>query len=550
MLICAPFHSVSNPPVGMAYLTSYLAQRGIDCRPRDLNIEARAYLRSLTGGDGTAGAFAKVIDDLFALARRTYLAEAMAWSWLDPGQAEALVERATAHPFPALRDFWRDAEIERLLTDPTLQQVGRALRDWLEREADAISRVEDKWVGFSTTVTNIAPSLFLAQCLRKINPDLLLIIGGPHISSRNAEMMLRACKVFDLAVTLPAYEALGTILTDMDTARRGPLPPGVWRVDNQATAVVEGNPGSMRIDLNALPPADWTWARWEQYDSGFLMKNATGEFGKWRPTIPLQTSRGCSYSRCKFCHNVVDYPKYSMQHPDRVIDEVRHQIATVGSRGYFFTDDEFSGSRKRTMEISRKLRRLNEDVRYFCWVRLDKIDEELLEEMYLSGARQLFIGVEAVDDSLLSLMDKGYGSLEALANLKLLRDFADRYPDVVYVFNLIIDYPGETLASVRNTLAIVLDNPDLFVGRVAACCAFHLYEATPAFDRIGKNAVACIEPLLPPGVKIPDLRYIYPPIGIETRAQRMEIWSAIAEFVRFKEPKDYGRSRNTIAIYD
>jgi hypothetical protein len=30
----------------------------------------------------------------------------------------------------------------------------------------------------------------------------------------------------------------------------------------------------------------------------------------------------------------------------------------------------------------------------------------------------------------------------------------------------------------------------------------------------------------------------------------MEIWSAIAEFVRFKEPHDHGHSRNTVAIYD
>ena len=131
-----------------------------------------------------------------------------------------------------------------------------------------------------------------------------------------------------------------------------------------------------------------------------------------------------------------------------------------------------------------------------------------------------------------------------------MRDFADRHPDFVYIFNLIVDYPGETIESVRNTLAIVAEYPDLFVGRVAACCVFHLYEGTPAFERLGDRSIGCIEPLLPKDLAIPDLRYLYQPIGAETRAARMEIWSAIADFVRFKEPNDHGRSRNTIAIYD
>ncbi|MBV8754437.1 MAG: radical SAM protein [Hyphomicrobiales bacterium] len=560
MLVCAPFHSVANPPVGMAYLASYLGERGIDCRPRDINIEAREFVRALPGPDGKPGAFAAIADDLFALARRTYLGEAAAWSWFDSGGLEAVAARALNHPVKAIRDFWRGAEIERLVSDGALRHVSAALHDWLLRQAEAIAGAAAGWVGFSTTITNFAPTLFLARRMRELDPDLLLIIGGPHISARNAAQILRACRVFDFAVPTPAFAALESLLADIGRARHGPLPPGVWRARREATSGngssaasavdIECGSGQVRMDLNALPPADWTWARLSRYDSGFLMKNTSGDFTKWYPTIPVQTSRGCSYSRCKFCHNVVDYPKYSMQRPERVAQEVRHQIATVGSRGFFFTDDEFSGSRRRTVEIGRELRALDEEVRYSCWVRLDKIDAELLDDMYAAGARQLFIGVEAVDDDILLLMDKGYGSREALRNLKLLYQFADRHPDLVYVFNLIVDYPGETLASVRRTLAVVAENPELFVGKVAACCVFHLYEGTPAFEQLGDGATACIDPLLPADVTVPDLRYLYPPVGVETRPDRMEIWSAIAEFVRFKEPHDHGHSRNTVAIYD
>jgi len=428
-----------------------------------------------------------------------------------------------------------------------LLQIGEALRNWLLRQAEDIAAAAEGWVGFSTTVTNLAPTLLLARRLRELDPDILLILGGPHVTQRSAEQMLRTMSVFDLAVIRPSFEALAALLDEPHRARQMTLPPGVWR--RTASGIEHSGPPA-RIDLNVLPPADWAWAKLDRHDSGFLLKSATNNFAKWLPTVPLQTSRGCSYSRCRFCHNVIDYPKYNMQHPQRVAQEIRHQIATVGSRGFFFTDDEFSGSRRRTLEICRELRSIDEEIRYFCWVRLDKIDSELLDEMYAAGARQLFIGVEAVDDDILALMDKGYGSREAVQNLKLLRHFSDRHADFVYVFNLIVDYPGETLDSVRNTLSIVVENPELFVGKVAACCVFHLYEGTPAFTQLGHEAVACIDPLLPAGIRIPDLRYLHSPCGIDTRDDRMEIWSAIAEFVHFKEPRQNGPTRNTIAIYD
>jgi radical SAM superfamily enzyme YgiQ (UPF0313 family) len=79
-----------------------------------------------------------------------------------------------------------------------------------------------------------------------------------------------------------------------------------------------------------------------------------------------------------------------MQRPERVIAEIKHQISDVRTRGFFFTDDEFVGSRCRTTEICDKLIELNEEIRFFCWLRLDSFDPQLLEKMYDAGARQFF----------------------------------------------------------------------------------------------------------------------------------------------------------------
>jgi hypothetical protein len=131
----------------------------------------------------------------------------------------------------------------------------------------------------------------------------------------------------------------------------------------------------------------------------------------------------------------------------------------------------------------------------------------------------------------------------------MLHDFWQDHPDFIYTFNLIVDYPGESIHSVRNTAAIIGEDPQLFYDHVAACCRFHLYEGTPEFVRLGANAFGCLEGLLPPGVNVPSFRYLFPRVTPDT-TERMRIWSAIADFVNFAGCRDVAGERRESAIYD
>src|SRR5262245_61943869 len=122
MFVCAPFHSIANAPVGMAYLRSFLQQRGIDCPLEDLNITARMYLMENQDLDADAAARRRIVDEMFALSRRTYMAEALTWSWLSGDGAEGLVDRLRLHPSQTLRDFWLGAGIEDIITRPEIER--------------------------------------------------------------------------------------------------------------------------------------------------------------------------------------------------------------------------------------------------------------------------------------------------------------------------------------------------------------------------------------------------------------------------------------------
>src|SRR5207249_3151046 len=116
---------------------------------------------------------------------------------LDPGGAAALVTRTLSHRFQPVHDFWDEVAITRLVTDDVVALLSAALRDWLLARAEEIAREAEGWVGFSMAVTNVPATLLLARRLRELNPDLLLVVGGPHVTARSAAAILRSCPFLD-----------------------------------------------------------------------------------------------------------------------------------------------------------------------------------------------------------------------------------------------------------------------------------------------------------------------------------------------------------------
>src|SRR5215475_10106794 len=98
MLVCAPFHSISNAPVGTAYLRSFLEDRAIACPIVDLNIQARDYLLKEPGLDSDPQTRREVLDDVFSLGRRTHLGELIAWSWMHPDGLPGVLRQVRSHP--------------------------------------------------------------------------------------------------------------------------------------------------------------------------------------------------------------------------------------------------------------------------------------------------------------------------------------------------------------------------------------------------------------------------------------------------------------------
>lgn len=121
----------------------------------------------------------------------------------------------------------------------------------------------------------------------------------------------------------------------------------------------------------------------------------------------IMTSRGCPYS-CSFCGFKEFWGRrIRWRSTENVIEEIIRLKEKFGVRYFGFWDAVFTLNRKRTIQLCRKLRETDPEIRWECMTRIDLIDNELIQEMKKAGCQKMRIGVESGSDRILKHLRKG-----------------------------------------------------------------------------------------------------------------------------------------------
>ncbi len=147
------------------------------------------------------------------------------------------------------------------------------------------------------------------------------------------------------------------------------------------------------MDLDSLP-----FPRWDLV----AQKRRSGIRMVARPVgggFPLLSSRGCP-EFCTYCPHRILAP-YRTRSVHNIVDEIE-QMYRLSRRPYLiFRDPLFTESRDRVLEFCREIRRRDLRFRFECETRLDRLDYDLLHEMYGAGLRIISFGVESVSAEVL-----------------------------------------------------------------------------------------------------------------------------------------------------
>lgn len=155
--------------------------------------------------------------------------------------------------------------------------------------SDLFSRNPDV-IGFSCYIWNIEETIVVINMLKKIKPELKIVLGGPEVSYDTDYWMERLPDV-DFIVMGEGEETFDHLLTEIATTQKYHMVFGIaYRKQLDSGKEIRINPGRPKLDLNTLP-------------SPHRFVEDLPQLGN--RIVYFETSRGCPFS-CQFCLSSIE----------------------------------------------------------------------------------------------------------------------------------------------------------------------------------------------------------------------------------------------------
>ncbi|MBU1044845.1 MAG: B12-binding domain-containing radical SAM protein [Candidatus Omnitrophica bacterium] len=117
----------------------------------------------------------------------------------------------------------------------------------------------------------------------------------------------------------------------------------------------------------------------------------------------MVTSLGCPF-KCNFCE--AGKSPFNPRSAENVVQEIEECYDKYGIKEIDIFDYEFTGNRKRVLDICALLKQKNIDIIWACRSRIDTVDPELLAIMYKTGCRRIYFGIESGSQEILDIVNK------------------------------------------------------------------------------------------------------------------------------------------------
>jgi len=242
--------------------------------------------------------------------------------------------------------------------------------------------------------TQIDQAKKVADIVKEVDPEILTVVGGPHVTVVPQEFLTEA-KTVDVAVMGEGEYTLPDIAKAQQGAKRLIDVAGIaYRQDGE----VRLNPPRPLIkNLDELPYPAYHLVDMEQY-----LNPVKIEYRSFKPrALAMITSRGCPHGCC-FCSVHLHMGSSFRAHsPGYVANHLQFVLDKYRIKNVFFEDDNLTFDMKRMEAICDQI--IDRKIK-FNWetpngIRADRVNLELLKKMKKAGCRSVFFGVESGDQS-------------------------------------------------------------------------------------------------------------------------------------------------------
>src|SRR5262245_47479678 len=319
---------------------------------------------------------------------------------------------------------------------------GPALGLTLDGCDDAILARDPAVVGFTTTTMSVAKAATVARELRRRRADLVLLVGGPHVTAL-PEATFERLPAFDLGCAGEGEAVLKAVLAALEAGDDPRGTPGlVSFTDDGRVRFVPPSPDE--VDLAALPPLAWDLL--EDFPARY---HAAATYLNRTPFTDLIVSRGCRY-RCTFCDNNTFGRSIRALPVDTILENIDLLVRRHGIRSLFFTDDSLMTLREPFAELCERLIAADYDLEWSLNVRTSEVNPEILRLMRRAGCWQVSYGIESGSWEILRRIKKA--ATPRMHERALWQTQEAGIKSNAYI---IIGFPGETRETLAETEAFL-----------------------------------------------------------------------------------------------
>jgi anaerobic magnesium-protoporphyrin IX monomethyl ester cyclase len=258
--------------------------------------------------------------------------------------------------------------VEYTIKDPVMNIV----TDLYDRKPDVI--------GFSCYIWNIEETIKVINMLKKVMPDVKIVLGGPEVSYDTKEWMETLDNV-DFIVIGEGEETFKQLLEEINSTQKFHMVFGLAYRKDAEVVITAPRP---KLKLDDIP----TPYRFDE-DMDGLSKRVTY----------FETSRGCPYS-CQFCLSSIEV---GVRYVD--IDKVKADLLFLiesGAKLIKFVDRTFNIKRDYALEIFQFLIENHQDCVFQFEITADIMRPEVLtylNEHAPPGIFRFEIGVQSTNDA-------------------------------------------------------------------------------------------------------------------------------------------------------
>jgi radical SAM superfamily enzyme YgiQ (UPF0313 family) len=313
-----------------------------------------------------------------------------------------------------------------------------AEKDPLTQLTNSIPSVDA--IGISVNTYPYQQSTSIAQEIKRLDPSVPIIIGGPHCNFHPKKSLLDIPNA-DISVAGDGEISIKKIAQALEGKKDLSEIEGVhFRKD---TKIKSGRKPEFIMDLDSIPfPARHLV---DKYEYGKI--NNTYVFK--RKLTSISTSRGCPFN-CRFCARAPYYRKYRQRSAQDVVKELQElngKYATVQ-----IVDDNFLTDTKRAFKLLDLLidSHLTIDM-VIQGTRVDTANRKLYEKMKKAGVVYLGFGIESGNQDVLDFYNKRI----TLDQIRKAVTLADKM-DFLTLGNFILGAPIETDIHIRDTINFAL----------------------------------------------------------------------------------------------